>query len=150
MPREDELDHVLDRRVFHVQIEHGLLAEQPRGYACCVCFRDPKRVPLALRGCVAEHASLTAGHVEQAGEHLECRRLAGAVREEEAHDLARRDLERDAVDGSHLARPPPDEALRRRLEALVPLGDVEDLEQPLEVYRRVHQPLRLSFPCRFA
>ena len=32
----------------------------------------------------------------------------------------------------------------------VPLGDVEDLEQPVDVYGCVHQPHRFSFPCFFA
>ena len=39
---------------------------------------------------------------EQAVEHFDRRRLAGAVGAEEAEDLARRDGERDAVDGDEV------------------------------------------------
>ena len=35
-------------------------------------------------------------------------------------------------------------------QPLVALGDLEDLEQPVDAYRRLHHPLRLSFPWRFA
>ena len=56
--------------------------------------RDPaEEVALALRGDVAEHARLAGGRVEQPGEHLQRRRLAGAVRAEEADDLSLADLE---------------------------------------------------------
>ena len=44
---------------------------------------------------MAEHPRLARGRVEQPGEHLQRRRLAGAVRAEEADDLAGPDLERD-------------------------------------------------------
>ena len=42
---------------------------------------------------------------QQRGQHAERRRLAGAVRPEQAEDLARLDRERDAVDGGDLAEP---------------------------------------------
>jgi hypothetical protein len=73
-----------------------------------------KEVALALRRDVSQHAGLASRDVEKAGEHLERRRLARAVRPEKADDLARGDLERDPVDTAHLARPAPDEALRSR------------------------------------
>ena len=51
--------------------------------------RHPAQVlALAPRRDVAEHAALAGGRVEQAGEHLQRRRLAGAVRAEEADHLA--------------------------------------------------------------
>ena len=76
--------------------------------------------------------------------------LPGAVRAEEADDLARRDRERDLVDGTHLTGLAPYEAFRRRDETGFALGDVEDLEQAVDTYCRFHHPLRLSFPWRFA
>src|SRR5690606_22479114 len=44
-----------------------------------------------------------AGGVEEPGQDLDRRRLAGAVRAEEAHDLAGLDAERDVLDRAHLA-----------------------------------------------
>ena len=69
---------------------------------------------LALRRHVPEHVSLARAGVEQAREHLQGGRLAGAVRAEEADDLAGLDVEGDGVDGLHLARPAANEALGRR------------------------------------
>ena len=103
--------------------------------------RDPaQEVALALRGDVPEDACLPAGHVEETGQHLEGRRLAGAVRAEEADDLAGLDLERDAVDSANLAHLAAHETLRRRLQALVALGDLEDLQQAVDVDRRLTHP----------
>src|SRR5262249_22186186 len=73
-----------------------------------------------------------------------------AVRAEEAHDLALVHGERDLVHRAHGTRLAPDEAPGRRDETGLPLGDVEDLQQPVDVDRVLHQPLRFSFPCRFA
>ena len=60
---------------------------------------------------MAEHPRLAGGRVEEPREHLQRRRLAGAVRAEEADDLAGRDLEGDVVDCTDLPVLPPDEAL---------------------------------------
>ena len=57
--------------------------------------------------------ALPAGRAQQRGQHPHRRRLAGAVRAEEAVDLALRDLEVDAVDGVNAA-------LERRAPALLP------------------------------
>ena len=76
--------------------------------------------------------------------------LPGAVRAEEADDLARRNGERDLVDGTHLTGLAPYETFRRGDEAGFAFGDVEDLQQAVDTYCRFHQPLRFSFPCRFA
>ncbi len=74
--------------------------------------RDPaQELTLALRGYASEHARLARRRIEQAGEHLQRRRLAGTVRAEEADHLARPDVERDAVDRAHLARRPAEEPL---------------------------------------
>jgi hypothetical protein len=67
--------------------------------------------------------------VEEPGEHLQRRRLAGPVRAEEADDLARLDRERDRVDRAHLAVLAPDEASCRRSQPRLPLGDEEGLVQ---------------------
>ena len=96
-----------------------------------------QEVALALRGHVAEHARLAGGDVEQPREHLQRRRLAGAVRAEEADDLAGRDVERDAVDGLDLPHPAADEALRRRLEPRLALGHVERLAELRDVDDRL-------------
>ena len=88
-----------------------------------------EEVALALRGDVAEHARLARGRVEQPGEHLQRRRLAGAVRAEEADDLALADLEADVVDRAHLAVLAADEAPDGRAQPRLPLGDEEGLVQ---------------------
>jgi len=98
----------------------------------------PQVVALALGRHVAEHRHLAAGGVEQAGEHLQRRRLARAVRAEEADDLARLDLERDAVDGADIAPPPPDETAQRRAQSSLALGDAEDLRQAGDVHDPGH------------
>jgi hypothetical protein len=46
---------------------------------------------------VTQHARLALGGVEQTGQHLERGGFARAVGAEEAHHLARRDLERNMV-----------------------------------------------------
>ena len=51
----------------------------------------------------AEHLDLARIGVEQAFEDLDGRRLAGAVRAEQAEALAARDLEIEAVDGDDVA-----------------------------------------------
>ena len=115
--------------------------------------RDPaEERALPLRRDMAEHVGVPTARMEQPGEHLQRRRLPGAVRAEEADDLALVDGERDGVDRAHLARLPLEEALRGRDEARVALGHVEDLLAGGRRRRRAsaHQPLRFSFPCRFA
>src|SRR5438876_9573331 len=64
----------------------------------------------AARRLVAQDAHSSGGRVQEAGEHLEGGRLAGPVRTEEADDLARRNIETDAVDGMNLAVLPAQEA----------------------------------------
>jgi hypothetical protein len=86
-------------------------------------------VALALGGDVSEHQCVAGGRIEQSRQHLQRRRLAGAVRAEEADDLSRLDLERDAVDGAHLSVTPPDKGSRGRGEARLPFGDAKDLRQ---------------------
>ena len=67
--------------------------------------------------------------MEQPGEHLQRGGLAGAVRAEEADDLAGLDLEGDPVDGAHLAVLAADEALDGSAKPRLPLGDEEGLVQ---------------------
>ncbi len=92
--------------------------------------RDPaEEVALALRGDVPEHARLAGRRVEEPGEHLQRRRLAGAVRAEKADDLSLADLEDDVVDRADLTMLAADEALDGRAEARLALGDHERLVQ---------------------
>ena len=51
----------------------------------------------------AEHGDLAAGLGEHAGDQVEGRALAGAVRADQRDDLAGLDVERDVVDGDHAA-----------------------------------------------
>ena len=88
-------------------------ADQPRGVAQIVGggeivveadrvgqIADPAldRERLARR-IEAEHADLAGRDVGEAEQHQDRRRLAGAVRPEQAEDLAAPDRERDVVDG---------------------------------------------------
>ena len=92
--------------------------------------RDPaQELALPLRRRVAEHARLARRRVQQPRQHLERRRLAGAVGPEEADDLAARDLEADAVDRGDLARLAPHQALRRGADPRLAHGHVERLAQ---------------------
>ena len=63
---------------------------------------------------LAEEARLAAVGVDETDEHAQRRRLAGAVRAEQAADLARADGEVEVVDGEHGA---------------VALGEVADLDR---------------------
>ena len=58
------------------------------------------RLPLQVVAADLDHA---ARRLEDAGDHAQRRRLAGAVGAEEAEQLARRHLEIDAVDGGEAA-----------------------------------------------
>ena len=82
--------------------------------SCCFCpmtsvMRSKKRA----RGAAATWPAtrdLAGRRVEQPREHLQRRRLAGAVRPEEPDALARLDREREIGDRAHLfVRPPKDE-----------------------------------------
>ena len=88
--------------------------------------RDPaQKRRLAARRHVPQDAGLAGGRVKEAREHLEGGRLAGAVGAEEADDLARLDVERDAVDGMDVARLAPDEAAHGVPQPLLADGHVE-------------------------
>ena len=54
----------------------------------------------------ARHLQRAAGGREQAAQHAERGRLAGAVGPEQAEDLAALDLEADVIDGGESAEPP--------------------------------------------
>ncbi len=75
--------------------------------------------------------------MQQPGEHLQRRRLAGTVRSEEADDLAGLDREAHLADGDDIAMRALDETPCRRLEALLTNGDLEDLAQAVDVDRNV-------------
>src|SRR4029078_8165371 len=78
---------------------------------------------LAARWHMPEHPDLPGRWVQQPAEHLQGRRLAGAVRPEEPDNLARRDVEADPVDRMDLAVIPPDEAPNSGAEAALADGD---------------------------
>ena len=55
---------------------------------------------------LAEQLARSAGRRQEADQHFHRRRLAAAVRAEEAEDLAARDSETDVIDGDEIAEPP--------------------------------------------
>jgi len=54
---------------------------------------------VALPGAVAEHARLAGRRMDDPGQHLDQRRLAGPVGADQADDLALADGEADVLDG---------------------------------------------------
>ena len=91
---------------------------------------------VALPRCEAEGVRLAARRMEQPRQHLERRGLAGAVRPEEADDLARLDLERDAGHGFDRLRLPAEEAARGRADTALALGHEVGLAQVVDTDRR--------------
>src|SRR6202021_1845041 len=73
----------------------------------------PPEGVLPLPGPEAHDPGVAARRVEEAGEHLEDRRLPRAVRAEEADQLPLLDAEGDAVGGAGLLVPPGKEAAQR-------------------------------------
>src|SRR6266545_6758690 len=65
-------------------------------------------------------------------QHLQGGRLAGPVRSEEPHDLARLDRERDPVDRFDVAVLPPDQAPQSRLQPGLPGRHHEGLAKVLD------------------
>jgi hypothetical protein len=63
------------------------------------------RLPVLRRHRLPQQARRAAAGRQQAGQHLHRRRLAAAVRAEEAEDLARLDAETDPVHGDEIAEP---------------------------------------------
>jgi hypothetical protein len=72
----------------------------------------PQEGGVTPEGGVSQHADLPAAGVEQAGEHLERRRLLRADWPEKANNLARLAGERDPVDGVSLESLSPEQALQ--------------------------------------
>src|SRR5204862_5473197 len=92
--------------------------------------RHPAQVlALAARRNVSQDARLPARRIEEARQHLERGRLAGAVRAEEPDDLAGLDVERDRVDRMYLPPRSSEETLRGGPQAGLALGHAEDLAQ---------------------
>ena len=83
-----------------------------------------------LRDVDAEHEAGAGGGGEQAAQHADRRRLAGAVRAEEAEDLALVHAERDPVDGHEGA------------EALGELADLDGDGHQLALTVTVRRPGR--------
>ena len=67
--------------------------------------------------------------MQQARQHLQRGRLAGAVRAEEADHLPGADVEGNRVDRADLAPPAVDDAAQSRGETALALGDFEDPRQ---------------------
>ena len=78
---------------------------------------------------VAEDVRFAGGGMQQARQHLQGGRLAGAVRAEKPDHLARPDVEGNRVDRADLAPPATDDAAQRRGEAALALRDFEDPRQ---------------------
>ncbi len=121
----DEVDHLVDvARVPVVAGEDPVhLAHGQDGPELGLLQDDadplPER-PLAAAGVEAEHGDLAAVALPVALEDLDRRRLAGAVRAEQAEDLAGRDLE---VDPAH------------RLDAVVRLAQAADGDRARHIWQ---------------
>ena len=96
----------------------------------------------------ASHARAAGGRRQQRGEHQHRRRLARAVGPEETVDLARRDLEVDAVDGAHAALEVADQALD--LDSVAVSAMVHDLSERPRCNRPAQLRRRLSGETRTA
>ena len=81
----------------------------------------PQERPVPLPGDVGQDRELAGRRVEEPREHLQGRRLARAVRAEEADDLPRREVEGDAVHGADLGLAAMDEARQGGPEARLAL-----------------------------
>ena len=94
----------------------------------------------------AVHLHLAAGGHQDAGQDLDRGGLARAVRAEIAHQLARRDIEADAVHrGHHVWNSRVDQiAQRAQRAAMVPV-DAEVLVQSFDSIMSIHHDV--SFPC---
>ena len=77
-----------------------------------------------LRRVVAEHPGAASGRQEQRRQDLDRGRLAGAVRAEQAEQLAFRNLERNAADSLDLDRPAAENSCRGPVGA----AEVADLD----------------------
>src|SRR5512146_1383612 len=82
--------------------------------------------------------------MQQAGEHLERGGLASAVRPEKADDLARLQVERDAVHGRHILGLAVNQALQRGQYAGFALADNVGLVQVAHMNGRWHGRLSLA------
>ena len=126
----DELEQLLDPRPLAAgldAVELGEVAQvvergEPLVEAAVAAedVADPLPHPARVLDDVApEHARLPRRRDEERDQHLDRRRLAGAVRAEEAEELALLDREADAAHGLDLERAAPERAGRR------PVGAVE-------------------------
>ena len=80
----------------------------------------------ALGGIETRDARPAGGGVDEAGQHLECGRFAGAVGAEEADELALGDREADLVGGAHLLELAPEQTPHAAPEAGSLLVGAED------------------------
>jgi hypothetical protein len=74
---------------------------------------------------------------QDAGQHLDRRGLAGAVRTDVPDHLAGFDRKRHVRDGGDLSGHPPDEGLQRRGQTLFPAICPEDLREPRDSNERL-------------
>src|SRR5688572_27295820 len=110
-----EIPEVVERR--EPLVEPAVAAEDVSD-----ALAHPVRV---LDDVAAEHERLPRRGDEEGDQHLDRRRLAGAVRPEEAEQLALADLEADAANGLDLERPPA-EGARGRLVGPVEIDRFDD------------------------
>ena len=109
----DELEQLLDPRLLDLRGHAVELGEVAQVVVAGEPFVDAAlaaedvadslaHLPRFLDDVVAEHARAPRRGDEQRDQHLDRRRLARAVRAEEAEELALLDLEADALDGFDL------------------------------------------------
>ena len=152
----DELEQLVDPRALHLGVDAVELGEvaqvvergeplvEPAVAAEDVAdaLPDPLRV---LDDIVPEHAGRARGGDQERDQHLDRRRLAGAVRTEQAEELALLDLEADPSDGLHLDRPAP-ERPGRRLVGAAEVDGFDDGRHARRVYSRAARPRGRSSP----
>src|SRR5207249_11168328 len=102
----------------------------------------------------AEHLGGAARRVDDAREHFQRSRLAGAVGAEEGHHLARLDREADAVHRPHFLVPAAPQPADRAQEAGLLLKDAIRLRQVPRLYDRHaidsrHETVRFLAPSLY-
>src|SRR5262249_60870402 len=86
----------------------------------------------------AGHLDVSRGGEENAGKHLDRRRLAGAIRANAADHLPGVDAKGDAVDRADLAVFAGEQVAERAKQAPAVAGDPEDLDQVADLDERGH------------
>ena len=117
----DELEHLVDAHALRLAgdaVQLGEVAEVVARREALVeaavaaeDVADPlPHLARILHDVAAEHASVPARRQQERDQHLDRRRLTGAVRAEQSEQLTLLDGERDPADGFDLERLPPEHA----------------------------------------